>query len=259
MKDITISIVTYNSEQYIEKLINSLVISITKTLDYMIYIIDNNSNDNTKSIIRELENKHKVVIDIIENEKNIGFGAAHNMILNKVNSKYHIAVNPDIVVANKCIIDLMEYMDNHTEIGLISPLIKYPTGETQYLCKRNPTLLDLMIRLLYPNGFKKRQDYFTMMNTEYNKVFNLEYATGCFMLFRTEVLKKLMGFDEKIFLYLEDADITRRVNQISRSVFYPYSYVIHEWERGSHKRIKLMIINIKSAIYYFRKWGVKLF
>lgn len=90
-----------------------------------------------------------------------------------------------------------------------------------------------------------------MKETGYDKPFEVEYATGCFMFFRTEIFKKLNGFDENIFLYLEDADITRRVNQISKTIFYPYNYVIHDWQRGAHNNLKLMWINIKSAVWYF--------
>lgn len=93
-----------------------------------------------------------------------------------------------------------------------------------------------------------------MKETGYDKPFEVEYATGCFMFFRTEIFKQLKGFDEHIFLYLEDADITRRVNQISKTIFYPYNYVIHDWQRGAHKNLKLMWINVKSAIWYFWKW-----
>ncbi|MNF08833.1 hypothetical protein D3C80_2093510 [compost metagenome] len=59
-------------------------------------------------------------------------------------------------------------------------------------------------------------------------------------------------------MYLEDADITRRVNQISKAVFFPEARIIHAWERGAHKSVKLAIITIKSMITYFRKWGWKM-
>ena len=138
-------------------------------------------------------------------------------------------------------------------LGLLTPLVNIRTEE-YILRKRNPTVTDLFIRLVFPNSFKKRQDYFTMKETGYDKPFEVEYATGCFMFFRTEIFKKLNGFDENIFLYLEDADITRRVNQISKTIFYPYNYVIHDWQREQHKKLKLMWINVKSAVWYFWKW-----
>lgn len=253
MLDIIIAIVTFNNERSIKKCIESILTHLDYNLSYKLYIIDNNSSDNTLNIVRSISDK----IMIINNTKNIGFGAGHNKLLGIIDSRYHLVVNPDIVIENNCIQEMTGYMDKNTDIGLLSPMIKFPDGRIQYLCKRNPTFFDLFIRFLMPKFFRKRQDHFEMRETGYNKEFEIEYATGCFMFFRTDIFKKLSGFDEHFFLYLEDADITRRVNEISRTVFYPYNYVIHEWQRGTHKVLKLMWIDVQSAFYYFRKWGFK--
>ena len=250
MYDITLSIVTYNNEDIIEKTIESLVSHLENKLSYVLYVIDNNSKDDT---VKKMKSCNGNIV-LIQNNKNLGFGAGHNIVLDKIDSKYHIIINPDITIINDVISDMYEYMENNKEIGLLTPLVKHPDGRIQYLCKRNPTVTDLFIRLVFPNSFKKRQDYFTMKETGYNKPFEVEYSTGCFMFFRTEIFKQVKGFDEHIFLYLEDADITRRVNQISKTIFYPYNYVIHDWQRGAHNNLKLMWINIKSAVWYFWKW-----
>ena len=250
MHDISLSIVTYNNEAIIEKTIEILISHLENKLSYVLFVIDNNSKDDTVKKVQSCNGN----IVLIRNNKNLGFGAGHNIILDKIDSKYHIVINPDITIVNDVISEMYEYMENNKEIGLLTPLVKHPDGDIQYLCKRNPTVTDLFIRLVLPNNFKKRQDYFTMKETGYDKPFEVEYATGCFMFFRTEIFKQLKGFDEHIFLYLEDADITRRVNQISKTIFYPYNYVIHDWQRGAHKNLKLMWINVKSAVWYFWKW-----
>lgn len=255
MLNISIAIVTFNNEKTIKKCIESILKYFDNKLAYTFYVIDNNSSDSTLDIVQSISDK----IIIIRNEKNVGFGAGHNKLLSFLGSRYHLVVNPDIVIENNCISEMTDFMDSDESIGLLSPMIKYPNGNIQYLCKRDPTFIDLLIRLAMPNLFKKRYDYFEMRETGYNKEFKIEYATGCFMFFRTEVFKKLKGFDEHFFLYLEDADITRRVNKISRTVFYPYNYVIHEWQRGTHKVPKLMWIDVQSAFYYFRKWGFRLY
>ena len=254
MPDISIAIVTFNNEKTIKKCIESIIKYIENKLPYRLYVIDNHSSDGTLNIVRSISDE----IIIIRNEKNIGFGAAHNKLLSFLKSRYHLVINPDIVIENNCISEMADFMDSNENIGLLSPLIKYPDGRIQYLCKRNPTFVDLFIRLAMPKFFIKRHHYFEMRETGYDKEFEIEYSTGCFMFFRTEIFKRLKGFDEHFFLYLEDADITRRVNEISRTVFYPYNYVVHEWQRGSHNSLKLALTDVRSAAYYFRKWGVKL-
>lgn len=254
--DLSLAIVTYNNSAIIEPTINSILASIPTEYTYKLYIIDNNSSDYTLDILKKFEGD----IEIINLDNNNGFGYGHNAILNRLNSRYHIVVNPDIYVENKeQIKKMINYMDDNLEVGLLSPLIVNPDLTVQYLCKTNPTVFDMLIRRLHPNLFPKRQDKYVLKDSGYNKIFKIEYASGCFMLFRTELFLKLNGFDESFFMYLEDADITRRVNQISKAVFFPETRVIHAWERGGHKSLKLAMITIASMITYFKKWGLKLY
>jgi GT2 family glycosyltransferase len=75
------------------------------------------------------------------------------------------------------------------------------------------------------------------------------------MFLRNETLKKVGLFDDKIFMYLEDADLTRRILEVSRTVYFPDAVVYHHFARLTHKKIKFKWITIKSAFYYFKKWG----
>ena len=93
-----------------------------------------------------------------------------------------------------------------------------------------------------------------MLDTDLSKPVDIENATGCFMAFRTSVLKKIGGFDKRYFMYFEDADITREVNLISRAVFYPETVVSHVWNRDSKKNYKLLAIHIHSMLKYYLKW-----
>lgn len=149
-------------------------------------------------------------------------------------------------------------MNDNKEVGMLSPLIVNPELTVQYLCKINPTVFDMLIRRISPKLFSKRQNKYVMKNTNYNKVMNIEYASGCFMFFRSDVFKRINGFDDKFFMYLEDADITRRVNEISKAIFFPEARVIHAWERGNHFNFKLGLVTVQSMITYFRKWGLSI-
>ena len=94
------------------------------------------------------------------------------------------------------------------------------------------------------------------MNHDYYKIiYDIPYLSGCFMFFRMEVINKIGFFDEKIFMYLEDADITRRVLKVSRTIYFPKVKVYHHYEGLTHKLWKFKVITIKSAITYFNKWG----
>lgn len=251
--DLSLAIVTYNNAEIIEDTVKSIIDNIPSEYTYKLYIIDNNSSDRTIEIVKKIKGN----IEIIDSKINKGFGYGHNAILDKLRSKYHLVVNPDIIVENKEQIKKMfEFMEANGEVGMLSPLIVNPDLTIQYLCKINPTVFDMFIRRLSPKIFRKRQDRYVMKDTGYNKIMKIEYASGCFMFFRTDILKKLKGFDDKFFMYLEDADITRRVNEISKAMFFPEARVIHAWERGNHNSFKLARITVQSMIIYFKKWGL---
>jgi GT2 family glycosyltransferase len=78
------------------------------------------------------------------------------------------------------------------------------------------------------------------------------------MALRTDLFRELGGFDERIFLYAEDADLTLRVNQVSRTVYVPDAMVRHEWQRSSYKKFGMFSKHLRSLAYYFRKWGLRL-
>jgi GT2 family glycosyltransferase len=254
--DLSLAIVTYNNAEIIEDTVKSIIDSIPTEYKYKLYIIDNNSSDKTIDIVKKIKGN----IEIIELKVNKGFGYGHNAILKNLNSKYHLVVNPDIAIENdEQIKKMVGFMNDNEDVGMMSPLIVNPELTVQYLCKINPTIFDMLIRRISPNFFPKRQDRYVMRNTGYNQIMNIEYASGCFMFFRTDIFKKIKGFDDNFFMYLEDADITRRVNKISKAKFFPQARVIHVWERGSHNSLKLALITVKSMIVYFRKYGLKFF
>ena len=253
---LSFTVVTYNNEDRIKNLIENIQKAVTKDQTATIFVVDNGSVDLTVKEVGNLQ-KDYPNIRLIQSE-NKGFGAGHNAVIPYLTSDYHVVVNPDITIpSSKELGKMIDYMNKHSEVGLLSPLILNVDGSIQKLFKRNPTVLDLGIRFISPKLMKKRQDWFVRENSGYKNAARIEYASGSFMFFRTSVFKELNGFDERYFMYLEDADITRRVNEFSEAIFLPDSFVIHEWQRASHKKIKYTLVTVDSMIKYFNKWGWK--
>ena len=84
---------------------------------------------------------------------------------------------------------------------------------------------------------------------------NVPSLSGCFMLLRTSVLEAVGLFDENIFMYLEDVDLNRRIHTNYKTIFYPEVSIVHEYAKESYRNKKLLMFHIRSALYYFNKWG----
>ena len=95
---------------------------------------------------------------------------------------------------------------------------------------------------------------YAMLDEDLSVPCEIENATGCFMMFRTDLFKKIGGFDKRYFMYFEDCDITRTVRKYAKAVFYPEAVVYHVWGRESKKNFKLMLVQISSMLKYFIKW-----
>lgn len=249
---ITASIVTYhNNFEDLEAVINSFL---NTNLDIKLYISDNSSNEK----IKELCNDDR--IEYTFNNGNLGFGKAHNVSIRKAlkkNSKYHLILNPDITFNGGVLEELLNYMELNNSVGLIMPKILYPTGEIQKLTKLLPTPMNLIFRKFCPiKKYIDKLDYkYEMRFSEYNKEMEVPYLSGCFMFVRTEIFKEVGYFDENFFMYLEDTDLSRRIHEKYKTIYYPKVQINHKFAKGSYVNKKLLMYHIKSAIYYFNKWG----
>ena len=222
-----------------------------------LFLIDNSPTDVLKSVVTMYPDKE---IHYIFNNENMGYGKAHNIAIKKSMEQglpYHIVLNPDIVIQEGALEKLTFYMNEHPEVGNIMPKIIYPDGQLQYLCKLLPSPIDLIFRRFIP--FKKWRDKinqkYELHSFRYNKKINIPNLSGCFMFLRTKALEKVGLFDENIFMYLEDIDLNRRIHRDYKTIFFPEAVVVHEYQKASYKNIKLLKAHIKSAIYYFNKYG----
>lgn len=229
----------------------STLLKHTKGVDFKLKVVDNLSTDGTVEHIR----KNYPEVEVIEPGTNKGFGSGHNVVLPLLDSEYHCVINPDISISEDVITKMAEYMDKHTEIGLLSPKICFPDGRSQILGKRTPKIKYLVASRMRDesNPAPALREY-AMLDEDLSKPCEIENATGCFMMFRTDLFKKIGGFDERYFMYFEDSDISRTVRQHAKLIFYPEATVYHVWGRESKKNLKLMLVQISSMFKFFIKW-----
>lgn len=253
MNRINISIVLFhNSEDQVIKAIKSLL---KAELDIAVYLVDNSATTELRRL-QKLDPR----IHYIHNGKNIGFGAAHNIVLRKSIEEgvpYHLVMNPDLYFEKGVLETLLAHMRSDKNIGNLMPKVLYPNGEIQYLCKLLPTPLDLFVRRFNPFPLIKRKqdERYELRKTGYKQIMNVPNLSGCFMFLNTQAINEIGVFDENYFMYLEDVDLNRRLHVKYKTLFIPNVSVYHEFNKASYKDFNLMKIHIKSAIYYFNKWG----
>jgi hypothetical protein len=174
-------------------------------------------------------------------------------------AEFHFVLNPDIYFEPGELEKMIDFMKRDPAIGQLMPRVTYPDGNLQYLCKLLPTPADLFLRRFAFGALKglrqTQTERFELRGSGYNRVLDIPYLSGCFMLFRTSALRKVGLFDERFFMYPEDIDITRRIHAQFRTVFFPGATVVHDHARESYKSLRALRVHIWNSMKYFNKWG----
>lgn len=216
-----------------------------------IILVDNDSSDWAIDYA-----KHNDRIEYIKSTRNLGFGYGHNQAIKLYAKKcdYFLICNPDIVFDTTQFNNFFEFVLTREE-GLFLPKIVYENGENQYGARLLPSPLNLFSRRFSPRLAAKLDESYLLKRFEITKDIFVPYLSGCFMLFDSDKLLALNGFDERFFMYMEDIDISRRCAEKFGAIYYPLAKVIHKHEQGSYKNPALLKAHLKSAFDYFNKWG----
>lgn len=248
-ENLNVSIVLYNPNfDEIQQLVSQL--NKCKHINN-IYLVDNSEKYNSSFCSCDAI--------YIFNNKNIGFGAGHNIAIRMSLTdgiKYHLVMNYDVGFSDDTIDKLYERMSIDLSIGLIMPAILNSDGTYQILPKLLPSPFDIFLRICGSSfvSLRRRISKYTMEGY-YSRTMNVPIISGCFSMFRVEALSETGLFDENFFMYFEDFDISRRIHLKYQTLYYPKVAIVHEYQRGAMKNIRLFFVFIRSFVYYFRKWG----
>jgi N-acetylglucosaminyl-diphospho-decaprenol L-rhamnosyltransferase len=181
---------------------------------------------------------------IFENKAPKGFGENHNAAFALANGEFYCVINPDVELLHNPFAVLIAAL-NDQDVGLVAPLVVGPSGSPEDSMRRFLTPWSMLKRVLGldPGVYSLRQG---------SSVFKPDWVAGMFMLFRSEAYAKVGGFDERYFMYCEDADICTRLWKAGYKVVGCLSAaVIHNAQRASRRSFKHLSWHLRSMARYF--------
>lgn len=191
---------------------------------------------------------------------NLGFGRGHNLVLPELESDLHLVLNPDAILEPDALARARDFLSANADCGLLVPEVRGPDGSRQYLCKRYPSVLDLVLRGFAPGWlrgrFARRLTRYEMRECDGTRVvWNPPIVSGCFMLWRTPILKRLNGFDPGYFLYFEDFDLSLRAAEITQIAYVPQVRIVHSGGHAARKGLRHQGHFLRSAVRFFSRHG----
>ncbi|MGI4816279.1 MAG: glycosyltransferase [Janthinobacterium lividum] len=208
-----------------------------------------------------------VAVRVIKGQGNVGYGRGHNLALAQTLARYHLVLNPDIDISPDALRIALQFMEAHPEVGLLTPRITDADGSLQYLCRRYPTVLDLFVRGFLPRRLRapfrhrlQRYELHDLLDRAESAFDSDDYPTppivsGCFMLFRGEVLKQTGGFDPRYFLYFEDYDLSLRTQRLAKIAYVPTVRIVHFGGGAARKGWWHIRLFMTSAFKFFNRFG----
>lgn len=251
LTNVAASIVTYKTDR--DELSRALGL-LKRSAVERVTVVDNSPDDSLRELVISSG------ADYIKSEKNLGYGAAHNIALRRSLSDqqmcYHLVMNSDISFDDDTLGRITAFMNSRREVGQLIPRMVYPDGRIQASVRLLPTPLDLILRRFLPRCIgRKSRRRFTLADWSHDAEANIPYHQGSFMFFRLDALRQTGLFDERFFMYPEDVDITRRIHERFVTLFWPGATIVHDHRAASYRSLKMLGIHVVNMARYFNKWG----
>lgn len=269
--DVAVLIVTYNSEDQIENCLTTLI-NQRRSISQEIIVIDNKSQDNTASIIREKFPEVRLFCP----DENLGFAKAVNFAAKQTSADYVLLLNPDTQVLDHAVDRAYDFAEKNPQYGFYGGRTLKEDGVTleRSSCWGQPTVWSLF---LFASGLSTLFRDNAVLDPESiggwqrDSIREVGVITGCFLLASKNAWDAIGGFDEHFWLYGEDADLAIRARKSGfKPVIYPQAVVVHEVGQSSTSaqkmiwlyRGKISLINrhwrglSKFAALTFLKFGV---
>lgn len=245
MIDLSIVIVSYNTEEFLQKCIDSIYKN-SSGFTFEIVVVDNNSKDNSAEMIAE---NFKDII-LIRNKENYGFSKANNIGVKKTTGRFVLFLNADTIVYSSTLNTMIEFMDKTKNAGAATSRLEMPNGKIDEASHRGfPTPWNSFSHFLGFEKFLGKTKLFGGYNLgflDFSKTHEIDALAGAFMMVRRKAGAEVNWWDEDYFFYGEDLDFCYMLKQKGWKIYYvPEVSILHY--KGVSGGIKKISENVTTA------------
>ena len=250
--DLSIVIINYNSFEFTQKCVQSVLENTTSTISYEIIIVDNASENDDylalKNYISDLKHSN---VTLYRSRINTGFGGGNMFAVQFANGRYYLFLNNDTLLINDPIKTCFDFMEKTEDAALCGPQI-YNEHQIKEVSFDHFTSLGReifgkkMLEFVFPGTKPNRRK-------QYTEPLSVDYVNGSFMFFRARDFNSVGGFDTNIFLYFEESDICYRLKKKNKKTYFIPSASYLHYQGKSVENTSWNIktkIELKTSMFY---------
>ena len=236
---ISIIIVNFNQKKFLKPCLGSIFENF-RTYPFEVIVVNNSPAEDLKDLQSEFGFK------LIQNE-NKGYSQANNLGASHSSGEYLFFLNADTLIRSDFLNDFAERFSGK-DFGAVGLKLHNEDGTFQLSFWKENNFFNEIENKKDEKHFSERdKDYMTKKEREYLEIKEVDWVTGAAMIIRKDVFQKIKGFDEKYFLFYEDADICKTLSDSGyKNYFYPFSNIMHY--KGENVNSEF-----NDSTYYFSK------
>ncbi|HMS66025.1 MAG TPA: glycosyltransferase family 2 protein [Ignavibacteria bacterium] len=256
--ELSIVIVTWNSEQEISGCINSIIEN-TASINFEIIVIDNDSNDKTAEVLKSFDKIKSCDLKLIFNSNNFGYTKACNQGIEIAMGENIFLLNPDTQFTLNCAELLMKKLNEDAGTGGIAPQLLNEDLTIQKSCRTFPRYFDIFCEMtllsrIFPDSellSNWKMNYFS-----HNEERSVEQPMAAALMIKKKVLDEVKNFDDRYSMFFNDVDLCKKIRDKGYTIlFFPEARIIHQKGVSIYKdRVRMIKVWNDDCLKYFKKY-----
>ena len=253
MPDLSIIVVSWNVKALLRQCLASVDAG-RGGLALEVIVVDSASSDGTTAMVMD----EFPWVKMLPQQENVGFSRGNNLGLVGATAPYLLLLNPDTQVLGDALPEMVSYLDQHPNVGVLGPQLLYPNGEVQSSRRRFPTLLTGFFEStwLQPLAPRALLRHYYVQDHPDDVTIEVDWVMGACLMVRRGAFQAVGPLDEGYFMYSEEIEWQRRIKGAGwKVVYHPAAQVIHHEGKSSEQVVaQRHIFFQRSKLRYFRQY-----
>ena len=251
--DLSIIIVSWNVKALLRECLTSIRENIS-AIDFEVIVVDSASSDGSPQMVAE----EFPWVTLISSEQNLGYPRGNNIGILVSSGRHVLILNPDTIILNDALSIMLNYLEDHIDVGALGPQLLNADGTVQSSRRRFPSLVTGIFESTWFEPFAPRRvlkSYYALDLPD-DQENDVDWVTGACLMVPRRVIDHVGLFDEGYFMYSEELDWCRRIKDAGwRVVYLPQAKIIHYVGKSSEQAITARHVNFQQAkLRYYRKY-----